>query len=291
MNRFKLPVWLKPHLFTYKTLQDVKTEKLEGIKNGLSRFKSGKPEVSIVIPVWNEEDNILRTLSSISCLKTKYETELILVNNNSTDRTQDIIDYLGIKSVFEKNQGIACARAAGLRAALGKYHLCADADTFYPPSWADTMVSALKEKGVVCVYGRYSFVPPENTSRAGLALYEIAAERLFLLRKRNREYINVLGFNFGFITKLGRDLDGFKMEKPRKFGNEEGSADFVMASEDGMMAMRLMNHGKLKMVKDCNARVWTGTRRLLKDGSLTKAFTKRIRNQSARMKEYLTGKK
>lgn len=290
MGNFFLPAWLKKHLFTYNKINDVSEERLNKIKNGLSKLNSDSPDVSIVIPVWNEENNILRTLSSLSEIKTNYKCELILVNNNSTDDTQGVINLLGVCSVFEKEQGIAHARTAGLRAAKGKYHLCADADTFYPPTWVDAMVEVLKEEDVVCVYGKYSFIPPENTKRLGLALYESVSEILFFLRKKGHEYINVLGFNFGFITELGRKIDGFRMEKSRKGENLKGSKDYVQASEDGMMAMRISEYGKIKRVKSEKARAWTGTRRLLKDGSLANAFKNRVKTQGGRLLEYIKGK-
>lgn len=291
MGNFFLPTWLKQHLFTYNKIGDVSEDILNRIKTGLTRLNSDSPDVSIVIPVWNEENNILRTLSSLSEIKTNYKCELILVNNNSTDNTQGLIDSLGVRSVFEKEQGIANARTAGLNSAKGKFHLCADADTFYPPTWVDAMVEVLKEENVVCVYGKYSFIPPNNSGRFGLALYESISEILFHLRKKGHEYINVLGFNFGFITELGRSIDGFSMEKSRKGENLKSSADYVAASEDGMMAMRIMKFGKIKRVTSEKARAWTGTRRLLKDGSLAKAFKNRVKTQSGRLYEYLKGKK
>jgi len=291
MGRFKIPKWLEQHLFTYQSINDIPKAQYDKIITGLENFKSSDPEVSIVIPVWNEETNIYRTLSSISQIKTKYRCELLLVNNNSTDGTQKLIDDIGVRSVFEKEQGIANARSAGLKNAKGKYHLCADADTFYPPTWVDGMVETLREENVVCVYGKYSFVPPDETGRLGLGFYELSSEMLFMLRKKNREYINVLGFNFGFITELGRSVNGFKMEKPRKGENLKDSKDYVAASEDGMMAMRLMKFGKIKRVTSEKARVWTGTRRLLKDGSLANAFKNRVKTQGGRIVEYITGKK
>lgn len=291
MGRFKIPKWLEQHLFTYQSINDIPKSQYEKIIKGLENFKSSDPEVSIVIPVWNEETNIYRTLSSISQIKTKYKCELLLVNNNSTDGTQKLIDDIGVRSVFEKEQGIANARSAGLKNAKGKYHLCADADTFYPPTWVDGMVEVLKEENVVCVYGKYSFVPPDSTGRIGLGFYELSSEMLFSLRKKNMEYINVLGFNFGFITELGRSINGFNMEKPRKGENLKDSKDYVAASEDGMMAMRLMKFGNIKRVTSEKARAWTGTRRLLKDGSLANAFKNRVKTQGGRIMEYITGKK
>jgi cellulose synthase/poly-beta-1,6-N-acetylglucosamine synthase-like glycosyltransferase len=78
----------------------------------------------------------------------------------------------------------------------GKYHLCADADTFYPPGWIDLMVAPMEKDGnVTGVYGRYSFVPPKKDSRLGLLFYEWMAGIMVRVRKRKREYLNVFGFN------------------------------------------------------------------------------------------------
>ena len=50
--------------------------------------KSGPPDVSIVMPAYNEEENILQTLLSIANNETKWAVEIVVVNNNSKDQTE-----------------------------------------------------------------------------------------------------------------------------------------------------------------------------------------------------------
>lgn len=217
-NLFITPRWVKDII---RKREKTGAEYIAELKQRLNRFNHENPDVSVVIPAWNEGKNILSTLDSISKTETMLKCELIVVNNNSTDDTGNLLQQLGVKTIFEPRQGIAFARAAGLESAKGKYHLCADADTLYPPTWINSMVNALDETDIVCVYGRYSFIPSFGYSRLSLAFYEMAASVMIHFRKRKREFINVLGFNLGFVTGYAKFTKGFQMEKPRVFDNSE----------------------------------------------------------------------
>lgn len=292
MSRFSIPKWVHQHSFHVNNLDSVPANLFEQLKHRLTKFNVEDPEVSIVIPAYNEEKNLLQTLSSLSEIKTKYKTELIVVNNNSTDRTQEVLDSLGVKSCFQPLQGIAYARKMGLEMAAGKYHLCADADTLYPPDWVELMVKPMIEnREIVGVYGRYSILPPQGHGRFGLWIYELMTGILFRLRKNQREFINVLGFNMGFITEIGRDKKGFDVKEVRKFNNSKNSKEFTEMSEDGVMAIQLMTVGKLKMVTDPRARVYTSSRKLLDDGSIAKAFINRLKKHSRNLLKYALVKK
>lgn len=289
---FKLPFWLKRHLYLNKGFADLTSAELNNIKTKLSKFQHASPEVSVMIPAWNEANNIFRTLSSLAASNTKRKVEIVVINNNSTDETQQVLDQLGVRSYFEAQQGITFARQLGLEKAKGKYHLCADSDTFYPAGWIDAMVAPLeKNNGVVGVYGRYAFIPEEAYNRFFFWIYERFAGVIIRLRKRNREHINFLGFNMGFLTEVGLANGGFKVENVRKFDNAFGSDYYVDESEDGRMAVNLMKTGKLKLVKSTKATVFTSSRRLIAEGGILKAFKYRFKLHSKRITEYLNGSK
>ncbi|GHA56809.1 glycosyl transferase family A [Pontibacter akesuensis] len=276
-----VPSWLSQHSFHYDDYKTVSRERLEAIKKGLKRLSHPDPVVSIVLPAWNEEQGMLHTLSSLSMLQTRYPTELIVVNNNSTDRTQEILDLLEVRSVIEKEQGVAYARNTGLQISKGKYHLCGDSDTLYPPTWVDAIIPPLEKEGVVCVYGLYSLVPPIDHSAYSFGIYSILSDIDVELRRGEREFINVRGVNFGFKAELGRKVKGFELDKNkiRKMDAKPGTANHVEDGEDGTMALRLLQEGKLQIVRSSGARVWTSPDRALADGGLGRAAYIRIRKR------------
>lgn len=285
-----VPAWINRHLYEGKKFRELSREELEDLKRRLARFRPDRPEVSIVIPAWNEAENIFRALSSLADSNISLPAELVVVNNNSTDHTQEVLDDLGVVNYFQPMQGTPYARQLGLEMAKGKYHLCADSDSLYPPDWAETMIGPLrKDDHCVGVYGRYSFLPLTGKTRISLTIYELITGLLVRLRKRNREYINVLGFNMGFITEIGLRTGGFKVKDVRKFDNKIGSDYFVEEAEDGRMALNLMKEGKLKLVSDARARVFTSPRRLKAEGGLFTAFTNRFKLHSSRLMEYFRG--
>lgn len=286
MNLIGLPRWITPHLFPDKKYKDLSLETIATLKETLKRFNDPDPEVTVVIPAWNEEDNIFRTLSSLAASTTKYRTEIMVVNNNSTDKTQEVLDTLGVRSFFQPMQGTQFARQMGLDNARGKYHLCADSDTFYPPDWIDLMIAPMAESPEITgVYGRYSFIPPAGQSRIGMFFYEFFAGIFIQIRKRKREYMNVYGFNMGFVTNVGRTTGGFNPRGGKVYTESNGS-DYTNEAEDGRMALNLSTLGRLKRVTDTRAIVFTSTRRLLNDGSLTRAFLNRGIRQLKELRGY-----
>lgn len=291
MSVFSLPKWLAPHLFTGKKFSDLSAAELAHLQNRIGKFKHEQPDISVVIPAWNEENNIFRTLSSLSANQTNYKVEIVVINNNSKDNTQAVLDEIGVRSYLQPEQGTPHARQMGLEKARGKYHLCADSDTFYPPKWIDLMVKPMVDNTeIVGVYGRYSFIPPEGQGRFGLWLYELMTGVLVQIRKRKREYLNTLGFNMGFVTQVGRDTGGFKVSQVRMFDNAAGSDYFVDEAEDGTMAVNLKKKGRLKLVLNAKARVFTSPRRLMYDGGVWAAFKNRFKGHGSGLGEYITGK-
>jgi glycosyltransferase involved in cell wall biosynthesis len=286
-----LPAWLKPHLYINKNFADLTEIDLIDIKTRISKFQDDLPEVSVMIPAWNEQNNIYRALSSLASSNTRRKVEIVVINNNSTDETQKVLETLRVRNYFQPIQGISFARQLGLEKARGKYHLCADSDTFYPPDWIDNMVAPMEaDKNIVGVYGRYAFLPPKSNGRPFLWLYERITGILIRLRKKNREYINVLGFNMGFVTEVGLKNGGFEVNDVRKFDNALSSKYFVEEAEDGRMAINLKKSGRLKLVISNKARVFTSSRRLVAEGGILKSFTNRLKTHTQRMAEYLNYK-
>lgn len=292
MAIFDIPAWVKPHLYTGQNFDGLTATDIADLKHRLTGFAHTTPDVSIVIPAWNEQDNIYRALSSLAANKTNYKAEIVVINNNSTDRTQELLDMLGVRNYLQPIQGTPHARQMGLFKAKGKYHLCADSDTFYPPTWIDAMLQPMiKDNTIMGVYGRYSFIPPPGHSRLSLLPYEWLTGIMIRIRRMNREFINMLGFNMGFVTEVGRTTGGFEVSGVRKFDNARGSEYFVDEAEDGRMALNLQKKGKIKLITDERAKVFTSSRRLQAEGGIAKSFVNRFRLHTHRMKEYISGRK
>lgn len=291
-RRFTTPDWLSQHTFTYSNWQEVPGEKLLKIKEGLRKFKVEDPLVTICVPVWNEEENLLRTLSSFSAMHTPYPTELLFVNNNSTDATQDILDYMEVRSLHQPKQGIAHTRLLGLQHSRGKYSLCCDGDSIYPPHWIETMIRPMEmDAQTMLVYGVYSYVPEEDRGRFNLGMYEILAELSMQIRRIKREFINVRGFNFAFRTQQGLEVEGFNMSLTRTFDSDPSKGNYVVYGEDGRMGRKMSEIGKIRLVSDYKARVWTSPRRLMKDGSIFNAFVRRLKSEGSNLYAYTLGPK
>lgn len=249
-------------------------EKIQSIRNAYQNLLKGAPEVSIVIPAYNEEENILQTLLSLSNNKTKYSVEIIVVNNNSKDNTEQIVRASGVGCVNELKKGITAARTAGLMVAKGKYILNADADTIYPEAWVQLMIDPLEKNDVAVTYGNFSFIPVGTTGRLTYFFYEYFADCIRWINCiKKDEAVNVYGFNSAYKREQGLKVDGYQ--------HPPGS------NEDGYLALKLRNQGfgKLHHVTNDKALVWTTDRRIQMDGGLWNATVQRIKKFFSRSKE------
>ena len=91
---------------------------------------------SVIIPAYNEEKYLPAALSAvIKAIDTvPMAGEVVVVNNNSTDRTAAIAAEFGARVVFEPVNQISRSRNTGAKAARGDYLVFVDADTIVTPS-------------------------------------------------------------------------------------------------------------------------------------------------------------
>ncbi|HTP57126.1 MAG TPA: glycosyltransferase family 2 protein [Candidatus Paceibacterota bacterium] len=112
-------------------------------------------KVSIVIPAYNEEAYLGKTLEA-ALAQTHPDLEVIVVNNNSTDRTAQVAArFPGVRLVFEPRHGILFARECGRRAATGDVVVSMDADCIPHPAWVVNAVRYFSDPSVVAVSGPY----------------------------------------------------------------------------------------------------------------------------------------
>ena len=110
-------------------------------------------ELTIIAPMYNEEDNIHSTFESISkvMMDFEYEWELIFVNDGSTDKTYELVNELSLKSSYLKlvsyndNKGRGFALKTGFKHASGNYIVTIDFDLSYNPEHILKLYSKLKD--------------------------------------------------------------------------------------------------------------------------------------------------
>lgn len=101
-------------------------------------------KLSLIIPVYNGEYHIRNTLVSIA-RQTVMPHEVILVDNNSTDRTVEITrEFDFVTVITEKKQGRAHARNAGFNHATGDLLARIDEDSMLDPDWVENAIQAFE---------------------------------------------------------------------------------------------------------------------------------------------------
>lgn len=254
--------WYNKYLSVYeKPFSEVHEKAILEVHENFQKLECKSPLVSVVAIAHNEEKRILSCLWSLSENICDFPIEIIVINNNSTDRTTEVLNLSGVKWFDESKKGPGHARQCGLDHAKGKYYICIDADTLYPPYYIQTMVDKLRKPGVSCVFSLWSFMPDKNHSKFGLFFYELLRDIYLLLQSIKRPELCVRGMVFGFNTEMGRKI-GFRTD--------------IIRGEDGSLALTLKQYGKLCFITKRKARVLTSNGTLNADGSFFKSFFNRL---------------
>ncbi len=112
--------------------------------------------ISVIVVTKNEEKNISKCLGSLLVQdypKDKYE--VIVVDGDSTDRTQEICRRYPIRLIIVKKSGISYQRNKGVKVAKGKYVAFTDADCIVEKTWLRKLIEQIEgnNKRVVAVGG------------------------------------------------------------------------------------------------------------------------------------------
>lgn len=122
-----------------------------------------RPVFSIVIPAFNEEAKLPATLESLRAQDFTLPYEVIVVDNNSTDKTALVAKKYGATVIRETQKGVTYARQAGFLAAKAPYIATTDADALLPTNWLTTLYREFKKgKNIAVVAGQqvFSDAPP-----------------------------------------------------------------------------------------------------------------------------------
>ena len=115
------------------------------------------PNITVAICTWNRANILDKTLEQMRELRVPrgVQWELLVVNNNSPDHTDDVIEkhkeYLPLIRLFERKQGLSNARNCAISAANGELVIWTDDDVLVDPDWVAEYSRAAKS------YPNYSF--------------------------------------------------------------------------------------------------------------------------------------
>lgn len=120
---------------------------------------------TVVIPLYNKEKHILRTIESIN--KQKYPAaEIVIVNDGSTDNSAKIVQaakFDNVKLVHQKNQGVSAARNNGVKVASNPYIAFLDADDQWLPLFLEEVAHLIHKFPQAEFFGtRYQIIEEGN---------------------------------------------------------------------------------------------------------------------------------
>ena len=226
-----------------------------------------KPDISIIIPLYNEVDNIKPLgLSIINAMEGK-KYEVVFVNDGSTDgSTQKLREWCAqhtnFRAIhFRKNAGQTAAMDAGFRHALGKYVVSMDADMQNDPADIPKLLEKLNTYDMVCGWRQKRNDPWIKRISSKVANYirnKLSKEDIkdtgCSLKAYRRECLDQIKLYNGmhrFLPTLFK-MEGFTVTEivvnhyPRKFGKSKyGISNRAFRAFVDLLVVRWMKKRKL----------------------------------------------
>ena len=196
------------------------------------------PDISFVVPAYNEEALLPRCLAAIAAeiARSTAAAEIIVVDNASTDRTGGVASRTpGVRVVEEAERGLVPARRAGCRAARGRLIANIDADTILPEGWLEqAQAEFARDPNLVGLSGPYIYYDaPRRVRIAAAGFYRFAFVAYVLVRFVMRAGSMMQGGNFVVRRDALEAAGGFESE-------------FRFYGEDTDIARRLSKVGAVK---------------------------------------------
>jgi glycosyltransferase involved in cell wall biosynthesis len=233
-----------------------------------SRYRGGML-LSFVVPAYNEEAYLGACLESILSQTRGLEhlTEIIVVNNASTDHTREIaLSYPRVRLVDELRKGLPYARQAGFLASTGSLIANVDADSRLTPGWVEKVLTTFRDHEAI--EGRST---PLVSLSGPLVYYDLTS--------RQRRLVNVFYMiawltyaTNKYILRVGSMVQGGNFVLSRAALEAIGGYDtsITFYGEDTDIARRLHAIGKVLFTFDL--KMLSSARRLKHEGMLTIAL-------------------
>jgi GT2 family glycosyltransferase len=171
------------------------------------------PLVTVIVPVWNGEQTIKPLLDSLQKLDyNPNKVEVIVVDGNSTDKTQQIVKEYPVRLVVEKRKGLNRARNKGIKCSNGEIVAFTDSDCVVSKNWVTKIVENFKDPKVSCVGGSAIALDTDFVSQYA----DNSIVRLMPIFKKREELEKVkpffrhpAGCNMAFRRKVAEEVGYF----------------------------------------------------------------------------------
>jgi glycosyltransferase involved in cell wall biosynthesis len=177
--------------------------------------KKNKP-VSVIIPAFNEEEGIEKVLAQLKSLNLGEKSEIIVVDDGSTDQTFRMASVNGVKVIrHEQNMGYGAALKAGIRHAKNEIIVISDADGSYPikdipiflvdMEHADMVVGARVGKKVHISFYRKPakwFINKLANHLSGIKIPDLNSGLRAMRKEKVERFFSILPEKFSFTTTI-----------------------------------------------------------------------------------------
>jgi glycosyltransferase involved in cell wall biosynthesis len=207
---------------------------------------NGEPEVdaTVLVCTYNRAGDLARTLESLARTRSRLAWTVLVVDNNSSDRTADVVEScarafpMPLDYVFEPRQGKSNALNTGITRARARVVVFTDDDVEVPETWLDAAVLPLLERADIDYTGgpvrpAWGTVPPPWLDERGnlggtIAVKDHGAEPFVFEEQRKTP----LGVNMAVRRTLIERIGGFRPDLGRNGGSLLGQeqAEFFYRS-------------------------------------------------------------
>lgn len=197
-----------------------------------------KPLVSVIVPIYNAQNNIVRCVESIR--RQTYENlEILLLNDGSKDVSYPVCEMLSkadarIVLIDKENSGVSATRNLGMRMARGKYLQFVDADDTLEPFATELLVQRAEDNNADLVIAAYNRIVPYKPKKEA-KLDPLLPNKKKQLTEQLAKFQTFGFLPMGFMTK--EEFACGLMQEPASFyygvmWNKLYRADLVRAHTD-----------------------------------------------------------
>lgn len=172
-------------------------------------------KVSIVVPVYNRADMLADVITAL--LQQTHPSEIVVVDDGSTDNTADVAKAYPVRYVHQENRGPAAARNKGFQMSTGQVVAFTDSDCIARPDWIEKLLEGFAHDDNGVVAGSYDIANPvrllprliheEIKGRHAEFKTHIRAFGAYNVAVKRNVFEDVGGFDESYRTASGEDND------------------------------------------------------------------------------------